>query len=164
MKRFLEAGRLGAPRGVKGEIKLNCYCDSPEFLDGLKVLYLDANGSKPLEIAAYRPTVPCLLFKGYEDRGLASSLTNRTVWFDRNDITLPEGVCYNDDLLGLSVYGTDGLLIGTLTDIEEGVRTDFYIISCPDGVKYRVPVVEEYIHTTSLSEGIVVSSLEGLEA
>ena len=35
MKRFLEAGRLNSPRGLKGELRFDCWCDSIDFLNGV---------------------------------------------------------------------------------------------------------------------------------
>lgn len=31
MRRYLEAGRLNSPRGIKGELRFECMCDSPGF-------------------------------------------------------------------------------------------------------------------------------------
>ncbi len=86
MKRYLEAGRLNSPRGLKGELRFDCWCDSIEFLEGVKYLYLDKDGNRPLEVKSFRNTVGTVTFVGYEDRNSASSLTGRTVYFDREDI------------------------------------------------------------------------------
>ncbi len=162
MRRYLEAGKLNSPRGIKGEIRFACYCDSPEFLSGVKRLYLDGEGSRYLEISLYRPSVPSIIFKGYEDRNLASSLNGRTVWFDRNDVELPEGTFYFDDMIGTEVFvqGTDGT-IGKVTDVEEGVSSYFYIIK---GEKsYRVPAVEGFVEKAVPEEGLWLYTTEGLE-
>ena len=115
MRRYLEAGRLNSPRGIKGELRFACWCDSPEFLEGVRTFYLDAEGMRPLRVVLYRPSIPSLIFEGYEDRSRASQLVNRTIYFDREDVSLPEGVVYNDDLLGLPVFDTDGARLGSLT-------------------------------------------------
>ncbi|MEG1743231.1 MAG: ribosome maturation factor RimM [Clostridia bacterium] len=163
MKKYLEAGRLCAPRGIKGELKLDCWCDNSEFLCGVKFLYLDADGKKPLEVILYRPNIPSVTFKGFETREIASSLTNRTVFFDRAEIKLPDGVCYNDDLIGLEVFlQNTNEKIGVLRSIEDGVRNDFYIVANED-ICYRIPDVDEYILKKSLTDGIFLSSVQGLE-
>ena len=78
MRRYLEAGRLNSPRGIKGELRFECWCDSPGFLEGVHTFYLDAEGTRPLHVALYRPSIPSLTFEGYEDRTRASQLVNRT--------------------------------------------------------------------------------------
>lgn len=163
MRRFLEAGRLNSPRGIKGEIRFDCWCDSIEFLSGVKYLYLDREGKRPLEVKAFRETVSTVIFVGYEDRNLAASLNGRTVYFDREDISLPEGVFYNDDLIGVSVIDeATNAVIGKLQRIEEGIASDIYYVEGEK--KYVIPAVEEFIVRADPETGIVVRLIDGLEA
>ncbi len=163
MRRFLEAGRLNSPRGIKGEIRFECWCDSIDFLSGVKYLYLDPAGKRPLEVKAFRETVSTVIFVGYEDRNSVSSLTGRTVYFDREDIRLPEGVYYNDDLIGCTVFDeSTGAPIGTLKRIEEGRASDIYYVS---GEKeYIIPAVKEFIVSANPQSGIYIRLIDGLEA
>ncbi len=163
MKRFLEAGRLNSPRGLKGELKFDCWCDSIDFLSGVKYLYLDPEGKRRLEVKAFRETVGTVIFVGYEDRNLASALTGRTLYFDREDITLPEGVFYNDDLIGVSVTDENtGNVIGTLKKIEEGRASDLYFV---EGEKsYIIPAVKEFIVKADPETGIIIRLIDGFEA
>jgi len=163
MKRFLEAGRLNSPRGLKGEIKFDCWCDGIDFLEGVKYLYLDSQGKRPLEVKAFRETVGTVTFVGYEDRNLAASLTGKIVYFDREDILLPEGVFYNDDLIGAPVIDEiTGNNIGVLKRIEEGVASNIYFV---EGEKnYIIPAVGQFIVSVHPEEGIIVRLMDGLEA
>ncbi len=163
MKRFLEAGRLNSPRGLKGELRFECWCDSIEFLSGVKHLYLDPEGKRPLEVKAFRETVSTVIFAGYEDRNSAAALTGRTVYFDREDITLPEGVFYNDDLIGVDVIDeSNGNVIGKLKRIEEGMASDIYFVEGEK--KYIIPAVSEFIVSADPQSGIVIRLIDGLEA
>ena len=155
MKRFLEAGRLNSPRGLKGELRFDCWCDGISFLSGVKYLYLDDKGTRPLEIKELRESLSTVIFVGYEDRTSASSLTGRTVWFDREDIELPEGVCYNDDLIGLDVIDAEtGRVVGKLARIEEGVASDLYYV---EGEKNCIiPAVNEFVLNRDTGKGITI--------
>ncbi len=163
MKRFLEAGRLNSPRGLKGELRFDCWCDGIDFLEGVKYLYLDKEGKRPLEVKAFRETVGTVVFVGYEDRNTAAALTGRTVYFDREEIVLPEGVFYNDDLIGVSVKDeTTGSVIGTLTRIDEGVASNIYYV---EGEKsYIIPAVDQFVVSADPENGIIVRLIDGLEA
>lgn len=163
MKRFLEAGRLNSPRGLKGELRFDCWCDGIDFLAGVRYLYLDSRGNTPLEVKSFRETVGTVTFVGYEDRESAARLTGRVVYFDREDIELPEGVFYNDDLIGAPVKDeASGEIIGTLKRIEEGVASDIYFV---EGEKsYIIPAVEQFIVSVHPEEGIIVRLIDGLEA
>ncbi len=162
MKQYLEAGLLCAPRGIKGELKFDCWCDSPDFLRGVVCFYLDSKGEKPLRVKKYFPSIPSIVFEGYEDRGAASVLTGKKLWFDRADVSLPDGVFFNDDLIGLPVFDADsGADLGKLVAIEDGARHFNYRIK---GEKeYLLPAVDEFIISVSLTEGIRVHLLEGME-
>jgi len=162
MRRYLEAGRLNSPRGLKGELRFDCWCDSIDFLNGVKCLYLDSEGKRPLGVKAFRESVSTVIFEGYEDRNSASALTGRIVYFDREDITLPDGVYYNDDLIGLSVIDeATGESIGTLKRIEEGMASDLYYVEGEK--KYIIPAVEEFIVKTDLDVGITIRLIDGFE-
>ena len=50
MKKYLEAGRLTSARGLKGELRFDCWCDGPEFLSGVERLYLDEIGEMDIAL------------------------------------------------------------------------------------------------------------------
>ena len=160
MKQYLEAGRLCSPRGIKGELRFDCWCDSPEFLEKLKKLYLDPKGEKFLEISLYRSSIPSIIFKGFEDRNSASVLTGKTVYFNRDDIKLPKGVFFNDDLISTSVFDTLGNEIGVLVNIEES-PSGFYYVVRSDCMEYNIPYNDAFVKMVS-PEKIIVELIEGL--
>lgn len=163
MKRFLEAGRLNSPRGIKGELKFSCWCDSPDFLDGVEYLYLDPKDEKKLKIVLYRPNIPSVIFEGYEDRTACAVLTGRTVYFDRYDPALPGDVIYNDDLIGLPVFDAEtDECIGELKRIDETVGGFLYYIAGEEN-EYLMPAVDRYIVSVDLEKGIHVRPDEGLK-
>ncbi len=161
MRRYLEAGRLNSPRGIKGEVRFECWCDSLEFLQDVHTLYLDSEGKRPLEVKEYRIGVSTVTFVGYEDRTLASSLTGRTVYFDRNDVLLPEGAFYYDDILGADVFDDETkAVIGKVKAVDEGVTGYYYSIS--GDVDYYVPNVPEYVVSASPESGLVLKNYADL--
>lgn len=160
MKQYLEAGRLCSPRGIKGELRFDCWCDSPEFLSDVKKLYLDSKGEKYLEVLAYRSSIPSIIFKGYEDRNSASVLTGKTVYFNRDDVKLPKGVFFNDDLILAPVFDTDGNKIGELINIEESPRGFYYVVK-GEKMEYDIPYNDRFVKQVS-PEKIVVELIEGL--
>ena len=46
MKQFLEVGKLNNTHGIKGELKMQLWCDDIEFLKQFKTLYFDEKISK----------------------------------------------------------------------------------------------------------------------
>ena len=79
------------------------------------------------------------------------------------DIPLPEGVFYNDDLIGLPVIDENtNEIIGKLVRIEEGRASDIYYV---EGEKnYIIPAVAEFILEKDPQKGITVRIIDGMEA
>ena len=53
-QQFLEAGRLLRTHGVRGELVLEPWADSPGFLADIRTLYFDREGQRPVEVLAAR--------------------------------------------------------------------------------------------------------------
>lgn len=162
-KRYLKAGRLNSPRGLKGEVRFDCWCDSPDFLIGVKRFYLDENGERFLNVKDYRPSIPSIIFEGYEDKVLARAFTGKIIYFDRRDIVLEEGVCFNDDLISLPVYDIDtGEQIGILERIDEGITSNYYFVKGENN-NYLIPAIDEFVKEIRLDTGIKVKLIDGLQ-
>lgn len=163
MKRYLEAGRLNSPRGLKGEIRFECWCDDAEFLSGVSRLYLDPKGERFLEVERYIPHLGTVIFKGYPDRTAVSALTGRTLWFDREDVALPEGSWFNDDLVGTPVLDdATGQKLGVIREVEDkGGRLLWHIAE--NGMEFLFPAVPELIVSVIPGEEVRITLIEGMD-
>lgn len=163
MKKYLEAGRLTSLRGIKGELRFDCWCDSPEFLNGINVFYFDDKGNTSKEVKLYRPSVPSIVFDGYETRETAAVLAGKTIYFNRDDIKLPEGVFFNDDLIGLDIIDIEtNEKIGALSEIIDNGATTLYRVT-GENKSFLIPAIKEFVIETSLETGIKVKLIEGLD-
>lgn len=165
MKQFLEAGKLGAPRGLKGEIRFECWCDGPEFLSGVKKLYLDAQGTRFLEPLRFLPHLGTVVFRGYPDRTAVTPLVGKVLWFDRADVPLPEGTYYNDDLIGTPVRSEEtGELIGFVRVVEDRGGTPLWHIRKDDGTKeFLFPAAPAFLASVRPGEEIRVHLIDGMD-
>ena len=50
VKEYLETGKITSTHGIKGEMRVQPWCDSPEFMKKFRVLYLDRKGEKHLKV------------------------------------------------------------------------------------------------------------------
>ena len=62
-KPYLEAGKVVGTHGVRGEFKIQPWCDSAAFLCDFQTLYLDDAGQKPLNMQSLRPHKNVVLAK-----------------------------------------------------------------------------------------------------
>ena len=88
---YLEAGKIINTFGVRGEVKLDPWCDSAEFLKPLKTLYIDG---APRAVASSRVHKGMLIvrFADVEDVNGAMLLKNKIVYFARSDVRLPSPI------------------------------------------------------------------------
>lgn len=109
MKQYLEVGKLNNTHGVKGELKLQLWCDSIEYLKQFKVLYLDDKGEKSLQLLSVRPQkdLAIVKFKNIDTIEKAQEIKGKVVYGNRDDATIEEGANYIADLIGCYVVDID---------------------------------------------------------
>ena len=127
-KQFLEAGRIVGTHGVRGEMRVEPWCDSAEFLKKLKRLYFD-EGRADAGLVASRVHKSFLLVRleGVENATQADLYRGRVLYLDRNDVRLPENRYFVSDLIGLSVIDdATGTVYGTVQDVFETGANNVY--------------------------------------
>lgn len=161
--KFLEAGQIVNTHGIKGEVKIVPWCDTPEFLCGFDVLYI---GEKPVEVEAIRVHKGNVLAKlaGIDDIDAAAALKNKTVSIDRSDVELPEGRHFIADLIGLEVRDADtGAVLGAIEDVLTLPANEVYVVK-GGRTEYMIPAVDEFLAETNVDGGYIrVHMIEGME-
>ncbi len=157
---LLECGKIVNTHGIRGEVKIQPWADSPEVLCGLPALYLDG---KPVAIRSarvHKGNVIALL-DGVDDVDQAMLLKNKVVWLNRADLKLPEGTFFLADLIGLRVIDEQDRELGTLAEILSPSRQQVYVVK---GEQERmIPAVPEFILETNVAEGYIrVRLIEGM--
>lgn len=101
-QQYIEAGKIVNTHGVRGEVKIQVWLDSPEFMRRFKTLYID---SKPVRLLSSREHKGFLIamLEGVEDINAAMSLKNKTVYIDRADAKLKKGEYFLCDIIGSRV-------------------------------------------------------------
>ena len=160
---YIEAGQIVNTHGVRGEVKILSWLDSPEYLKSFATLYLQG-GEKPMKVRAARVHKQFVIaaLEGVEDVNAAMALKNEVVFIDRDDAALPEGTFFLCDLFGAHVVSDAGEELGTLTDVLERPGNNVYVVR--GGERERlIPAVPEFIVDTDAENGVItVHLIEGL--
>ena len=163
-ERFLEAGQIVNTHGVRGEVKILPWCDSPEFLCSFDTLYIDG---APVKVTAARPHKGSVLaqLEGVGDVNEAMRLKGKTVFIDRTGVELPDGRHFLADLLGLEVRDTDtGAVLGTVREVLTPPAHEVYVVQ-GEGREYLIPAVDEFVKEIDVEGGqILVHLIEGMES
>ncbi len=162
-KQFLEAGKIVGTHGLKGEVRIDPWCDSAAFLCRLKALY-DAEGTKWKVVSAkVHKNVAIIQFGHIHSIEQADLLRGKIVYMNRDDVKLPEGTCFIQDLLGLSVADADtGEQYGVITDVLKTGANDVYQVS-KNGRDYLIPVIPDVVIEKDIDGGLIrIRPMKGL--
>ena len=162
---YLECGKIINTHGVRGGLKLESWCDTPNDLASLKKVFLQ-NGAEYKLYKVKKASVfkQFVLFEldGINDIDTAMTLRGKVVYADRNDISIDEDAFFIADIIGLDVIDLEsGEKIGTLSDVLNLGASDLYEIDTKNGKKL-IPAVPEFIKEIDLEKGIFVSLIEGM--
>lgn len=160
MKDFLEAGKIVNTHGIKGEVKIQPWADSPEFIQALPQIYLDA---KPIRILSSKIHKGHLIarLEGIDDIDSAIRLKNKVIFLSRADVKLEEGKFFVQDIVGLPVITDTGESLGKLKDIISKPAQDIYVVE--GDREYLIPDVADFILEKNLAEGYIkVRLIEGI--
>lgn len=157
-KQYLDSGKIVGTHGIKGEVRIEPWCDSPEFLCAFKKLYLDEKGQTFIEVKS-RPhkNITLAKIKGVDTIEEAERYRGKIIYINRNDICLDEGVNFVQDLIGLEVKDADsGKIYGKISDVLRTGANDVYEITDSENKKYLAPVIDEVIEKIDVDGGFVI--------
>lgn len=160
MARLLEAGKIVNTHGLRGEMRVLPWADSPAFLTQFRELTLDGAAHK----ATVRVQNTCVLVKldGIDSVEAARQQVGKVVYIDAAQAKLPEGTLFVQELLGMTAV-CGGKTVGKITDVISLPKHDVYEIT--GETTYLVPAVKQFIKKIDRDARTVeVELLEGMEA
>lgn len=166
LKQYLEIGQIVSTHGIKGEVRVNPWCDTPEFMKKFKTLYFDANGNKAVKITACRPHGNVVIIKldGIDTVEEAQKLRNKTLYMNRADAKLGKGDWFIQDLIGCTVYDADDneKTYGKLTYVAETGANDIWFIE-NNGKEYIIPAIKDVVINVDVeNESVFIRPLRGI--
>ena len=130
-------GRIGKPRGLKGELRVFPLTDEIERFENLKYCYLEdqrENILTELQIVECRVVHDqvSIRFKNYDTRELAEKLKNQFISVARSDaIDLTEDEYFVADLIGCEVHDQSYGYLGKIFQIQKSSAHDVTIVRKP---------------------------------
>ena len=166
IKEYLEIGKITSTHGIKGEMRVQPWCDSPEFMKKFKTLYLDKKGEKPLKVTC-RPNGNMVIMKVADIDTVeeASRYREKVLYMKRSDAKLPEGIWFIQELIDCTVVDADdeSKVYGILSDVSETGANDVWHIKNSEGAEYLIPAIPDVVKDVDVVEGIIkISPLRGI--
>ena len=154
---FLEAGQIVTTHGVRGEVKVLPWADSPEFL-------LDYNrviiGTAEYKVEQCRIQKSCNLVKlaGVDSMEQAQQLRGKIVKIYRQDA--PQDLIFAAELIDMDVFSGEDF-IGKIADVLHYPGNKVYVVKGDH--EYMIPAVKEFVLSTGLQENrMQVRLIEGM--
>lgn len=165
---LLEVGKIINTHGIRGELKVVTWTDSPKVFENLDFVMAKTKGGEVrLDIKGVKYQKNNIILKVMQIDSIedAEKYKNAILFADRNSLgTLPEGLYYIADLLGCEVFTFSGEKIGVLVDVFKAGSNDVYDISRQGKKNLLVPIIAETEKTVDIkNKKIVLTIPEGLE-
>jgi 16S rRNA processing protein RimM len=162
---LVAVGRVGPPRGVRGDVFVEPWTDVPgeRFVPGA-CLRTAAAGTLTVADAWRTGGKQVVHFAGIDDRRAAEALRGTELFIaaaDRPALTDPDEF-YDSDLVGLSAQTADGSPLGTVTAVTHAGGTAYLVVEV-DGREQLVPFVAAIVPTVDLAgHRVVIAPPDGL--
>ena len=168
--KYLECGKAVSTHGVRGTLRLESYCDTPEKLAKMRRLYKkNQNGEYVLmkvRAASVQKNMVLCTFEDITTLEDAIAYKGTVFYADRDDMKLPEGEHFIADMLGLPIIdAASGEVYGTLAEVLTPAGRDVYVVDDVRGGQFMIPAVDAFVkrvETEGDESGIYVSLIEGL--
>lgn len=159
-------GKIVAPFGVRGEIKVFSLSDVPNRFATLETIYVgpDHTSYTVKGVRPYKGDMVILKLAGIEDATAVDALRTFDLSIPLSQLaTLPPDSYYQYDIIGLHVTTTDGRELGTLVDIMVTGGNDVYIVNGPNGEQILIPAIKEVIKQIDLIRHMMyITPMRGL--
>lgn len=156
---FIEAGEIVTTHGVRGEMKVLPWVDSPEVLCEFDRVRIDG---KEYEVESCRIQKSCNLLKvkGVDTMEAAQAMRGKTVELYREDID--DEVIFAAELIGVEVFA-DGVCIGKIGEVLDYPGNSVYVVKGEH--EYMIPAVKQFIVSTDVDANVMqVRLIEGMRS
>jgi 16S rRNA processing protein RimM len=162
---LIRTARIGKPHGIRGEVTVEVYTDSPEsrFAAGRVLQVHDARnrlnwGELTVENARWNKKILLLKFVEFSDRTTAESYRGAELYASVDERSDEDSGWYAHELVGFDVHeqSVKKAIIGRVSGLTTGEAQDLLEVQLTDGRKVLIPFVEEIVPEIDVDEGFVV--------
>ncbi|MDN7244208.1 ribosome maturation factor RimM [Planococcus shenhongbingii] len=167
---WFNVGKIVNTHGIRGEVRVLSRTDFPEerFAVGMKLGLFKPDAKKPImvKIASHRQhkNFELLTFEGYPNINDVVEFKDSYLRIAEHDLTeLEDHAYYHHEILGCTVFSTEGQEIGIVTEILETGANDVWEVTPKSGKKHYIPYIEDVVKEIDVDEKkVVIDVLEGL--
>ncbi len=150
---------IGAPHGLRGEVRLRSFTEDPLAVQDYGVLEGD-DGTRRFAIERLKPAKGCLIARlsGVSDRTAAEGLRGVKLYVSRDRLPAPEDdeTFYYADLIGLAVVTGDGRALGTVIAVHNFGAGDLIEVEAGTGATVMLPFTAAVVSEVDVAGGRLI--------
>ena len=156
---FIKAGEIVTTHGVKGEVKVLPWIDSPEDLCEFERCRIDGK-EYTMDTVRVQKTCNLVKLRGVDSMEAAQAMRGKVIELYREDID--DEVIFADELIGVEVYA-EGEKLGKIVDVLDYPSHAVYVVK--GKYEYMIPAVNQFILSTDLEKNeMQVKIIEGMRS
>ena len=154
---YIEAGEIVTTHGVRGEVKVLSWLDSPEMLCEFDRCRIEGR-EYVMDTVRVQKTCNLVKLRGVDTMEDAQKLRGKTMELYREDIS--DELIFAAELVDVEVYA-DGASIGRIKEVLDYPGNSVYVVQGER--EYLIPAVKEFILSTDLERNqMQVKLLKGM--
>lgn len=154
---YIEAGEIVTTHGVRGEVKVLSWLDSPEMLCEFDRCRIDGR-EYVMDTVRVQKTCNLVKLRGVDTVEDAQKLRGKTMELYREDIS--DELIFAAELVDVEVFA-DGASIGKIKEVLDYPGNSVYVVQGER--EYLIPAVKEFILSTNLEKNqMQVKLLKGM--
>ena len=154
---YIEAGEIVTTHGVRGEVKVLSWLDSPEMLCKFDRCRISGR-EYVMDTVRVQKTCNLVKLRGVDTMEDAQKLRGKTMELYREDIS--DELIFASELVDVEVYA-DGACIGKIKEVLDYPGNSVYVVQGER--EYLIPAVKEFILSTDLEKNqMQVKLLKGM--
>ena len=154
---YIEAGEIVTTHGVRGEVKVLSWLDSPEMLCKFDRCRISGR-EYVMDSVRVQKTCNLVKLRGVDTMEDAQKLRGKTMELYREDIS--DELIFAAELVDVEVYA-DGARIGKIKEVLDYPGNSVYVVQGER--EYLIPAVKEFILSTDLERNqMQVKLLKGM--
>lgn len=163
---YLVCGQIQRSHGVNGAMVVRHFCDSYEVFEDLKHIYIKNGQSydehKLTKCTPYKDAA-LITISGITTPEEVTRIRMSYIYAKREEIAKDEGALFIVDLIDLPVKDFEtGEQYGTLKEVINQGAQDIYVVKRADKPDAYIPVVDAFVKSVTLENGILITPIEGM--
>lgn len=159
-------GKVVAPFGVQGELKVMLLSDIPDRFQEFDVVYVGPNHihHRIERVRPHKGEMVVLKLQGIDDANTAEKMRNFDITIPESELAqLPPDSYYQHDILGLQVITIKKRVVGTIVDIIVTGSNDVYVIKSATGEQNLIPAIKDVVKQVDLRRKVMyIDPIAGL--